>query len=119
MHQVGAFFARLKAKVDVVLASPLPRATQTADIAAEHLKVRVREERLLAPGFQGSDLARIQRKYPQQILLLVGHEPDFSQVVGALTGGRVKFAKAGLALVELTGREGRLLWLFPPRIAKK
>lgn len=118
MHKVGEFLARLKAKVDVVLTSPLPRASQTADIAAEHLKVRVHEESLLAPGFRATSLATIRRKYPQQVLMLVGHEPDFSEVVAAVTGGKVKFAKAGVALVELTGRKGRLLWLFPPKVAK-
>lgn len=50
--------------------------------------------------------------------MLVGHEPDFSEVVAAITGGQVKFAKAGIALVELNGRKGRLLWLFPPKVAK-
>ena len=41
--------------------------TQTADIAAEHLKVRVREEKLLAPDFPLEDLTRLLRKYPQQV----------------------------------------------------
>ncbi len=98
--------------------SGLPRASQTADIAAEHLKVRVHEESMLAPGFRAATLATIRRKYPQQVLMLVGHEPDFSEVVAAFTGGKVKFAKAGVALVELTGRKGKLLWLFPPKLAK-
>jgi phosphohistidine phosphatase len=119
MHTVGEFLVRLKTRVDVVLASPLPRATQTADIAAEHLKVRVREEKLLAPGFKADDLTRVLRKYPEQTLMLAGHEPDFSEVVQALTGGRIKMPKAGVALVELAGRKGKLLWLFPPKAAKK
>lgn len=118
VREVAEFLVRLKAKVDVVLASPLPRATQTADIAAEHLKARVREEKLLAPGFRAEDLTRVLRKYPQQILMLVGHEPDFSQVIAALTGGKVKMSKAGVALVDCNGRKGQLLWLFPPRAAK-
>ena len=33
MHQVGAFLANLSVKPDVVLTSPLPRASQTAEIA--------------------------------------------------------------------------------------
>ncbi len=118
VHKVAEFLVRMKAKLDVVLASPLPRATQTADVAAEHFKVRVREENLLAPGFRAKDLTRILRKYPEQILMLVGHEPDFSQVITALTGGEVKLAKAGVALLDLTGPKGKLLWLFPPRVAK-
>ena len=119
MHRVGEFLVRQKVKVSVVLASPLPRATQTADIAAEHLKVRAHEETLLSPGCKKEDLVRILRKYPEQILMLVGHEPDLSLLVEALTGGRVKMPKAGLALVDVVGRKGKLLWLFPPRVAKK
>lgn len=119
LHQVGRFLARLGAKPDLILTSPLPRAVQTADTAAEHLKVRVREEKLLEPGFREEDLKRILRKYPEQLLMLVGHEPDFSEVIGAVSGGDVKISKAGVALVDLHGSKGKLLWLFPPRLAKK
>jgi phosphohistidine phosphatase SixA len=53
--------------------------------------------------------------------MIVGHEPDFSHTIEQLTGGTVKISKAGVALVELdrSWRQGRLLWLFPPKIAKK
>jgi phosphohistidine phosphatase SixA len=82
------------------------------------LKVRAREEKLLAPGFSIGDLKRLLKKYPQQVLLLVGHEPDFTSVIGALTGASLKLSKGGVALLDLDGTKGRLLWLFPPRIAK-
>jgi phosphohistidine phosphatase len=118
MHEVGEFLAALTAQPDVILTSPLPRAAQTADIAAEHLKVRAREEKLLAPGFAIADLKRLRKKYPQQVLMLVGHEPDFTSVIGVLTGANLKLSKAGVALVDLNGTKGRLLWLFPPKIAK-
>jgi phosphohistidine phosphatase len=118
VHEVADFLARLKAKVDLILTSPLPRAAQTADAAGEDLKVRVREEKLLAPGFKAADLTRLRRKYPEQVLMLVGHEPDFSEVIGILTGGTIKLSKAGVALVDLKGGKGKLLWLFPPRVAK-
>jgi len=118
LDQVGEFLARLGAKPDLILTSPLPRAAQTADIAAEHLWARVREEKLLAPGFGAPELERLLRKYPGQELMLVGHEPDFSSTIASLTGGRVKLAKAGVALVELDSGKGRLRWLFPPKIAK-
>ena len=119
LHQVGKFLSGLDAKPDLILTSPLPRAAETADIAAEYLKARVREEKLLSPGFRSEDLKRILRKYPEQVLMLVGHEPDFSKVIGALSGGDVKISKAGVALVDLHERKGKLLWLFPPRLAKK
>jgi phosphohistidine phosphatase len=119
MHEVAEFLARCKVEVDFVLTSPLPRAEQTADIAAEYLKVACREEKMLAPGFAARDVPRLLRKYPQDSLMLVGHEPDFSSVIEALTGGNVKMAKAGLALVDYVEQEGRLLWLVPPKIARK
>ena len=119
MHEVGEFLARCKVKVDFVLTSPLPRAEQTADIAAEHLKVVCREEKLLEPGFRAQDLPRLLRKHPHDALMLVGHEPDFSAVIAALTGGKVKMAKAGVALVDYEEQKGKLLWLVPPKIIGK
>ena len=118
IRQVAKFLVRLNAGVDLMLTSPLPRAAQTADIAAEYLKVGVRKENLLAPGFGIGALEQILAENPRQDLLLVGHEPDFAEVIRALTGGRVKFSKGGVALLEVSGREGKLLWLFPPKVAK-
>ena len=61
----------------------------------------------------------MQKKHPGKDLMLVGHEDDFSLTIGALTGGRVKVAKAGVALVELNAPDrGRLRWLFPPKVAR-
>jgi len=119
MHAVGEFFAARKLKVDSVLTSPLPRAEQTADIIAEHLKVVVHQERLLTPGFRAEELVRLLRKHPEGALMLVGHEPDFSTVIKSLTGGEVKLSKAGLALVEYEKKQGRLLWLAPPKLTAK
>ena len=119
MHQVGEFLARCKVKVDSILTSPLPRAEQTADIAAEHLKVVCREEKMLAPGFGIEDLPRLLRKHPCDALMLVGHEPDFSQTIRALTGAHLKLSKGGIALVDCQGKKGRLLWLVPPKLSKR
>ncbi len=117
LDQVGKFLVRLKARPEVILTSPLPRAAQTAEIAAAHLRAPVFEENLLAPGFGAEDLKRLQGKYPRQALMLVGHEPDFSSTIASLTGGRVKVAKAGVALVEVESGKSELRWLFPPKFA--
>lgn len=120
MHQVGAFLANLSVKPDVVLTSPLPRASQTAEIAAGYVDATCVEEKSLAPGFGRSELKKIVKKRGAESVMLVGHEPDFSKTVGKLSGARVKLAKAGIALVEVDPDLscGKLLWLFPPRIAK-
>jgi len=53
--------------------------------------------------------------------MLVGHEPDFTQVISELTGASLKLSKGGVALVDLDpeSEEGKLLWLFPPKFARK
>jgi phosphohistidine phosphatase len=120
MHEVGAFLANLSVKPDVVLTSPLPRASQTAEIAARYLDAKCIEDDLLAPGFGRSELKKLVKKRGGDSLMVVGHEPDFSKAVCKLIGGRVKLAKAGIALVEVDAdlSGGKLIWLFPPKIAK-
>jgi phosphohistidine phosphatase SixA len=53
--------------------------------------------------------------------MLVGHEPDFSSVISGLTGASLKLSKAGVALLDVDpdSEQGRLLWLFPPKFARK
>ena len=50
-----------------------------------------------------------------QRVLVVGHEPDFSQVVHDLTGARIDFKKGGIAAVRLDGTRGELIALLRPR----
>ena len=121
MREVAAFLKRVKARPDIIVTSPLPRASQTAEIAAERLKVKCYEDKLLAPGFDRAGLERLLKKYPEESLMIVGHEPDFTEVISELTGASLKLSKAGLALVDLnrSWHGGRLLWLIPPKIATK
>jgi phosphohistidine phosphatase len=121
MREVASFLKRVKARPDLIVTSPLPRASQTAEIAAERLDVKYREDKLLAPGFRRADLERLLKKYPEERLMIVGHEPDFTETISELTGASMKLSKAGIALVELnhSWRDGRLLWLIPPKVATK
>src|SRR5438067_9002551 len=87
MHEVAAFLKRVKARPDLIVTSPLPRASQTAEIAAKRLKIKCREDKMLAPGFGRAALERLLKKYPADSLMIVGHEPDFTEVISELTGG--------------------------------
>jgi phosphohistidine phosphatase len=118
VRAVAQLLVRLKAQPDLILTSPLPRAAQTAKIAAEKLKVKCVVEELLRPGFGLGALKKLQKKYPEKDLMVVGHENDFSQTIAGLTNGRIKLAKAGIALVEMEDADrARLRWLFPPKVA--
>ena len=121
VRQVGKFLKRLDVKPNLIVTSPLPRALQTAEIAAEQLKAKLQQDEALEPGFGITGLRTLLERHPSRALMLVGHEPDFSSVISALTGASLKLSKAGVALVDLDHEteKGRLLWLFPPKLARK
>jgi phosphohistidine phosphatase len=98
----GEALKALGVELDACLTSPKVRALDTARIACEPLGVEPQLESALAGGsFDGPALtARLGDD-----VLLVGHDPDFSNAVHDLTGARVSMKKGGLAGVagdELT-----------------
>lgn len=119
----AAGLGRLQLVPDLILSSPLVRARQTAEITARELGVaeRLAIDERLSPGFRRKALLEILGEYAgRQRLMVVGHEPDFSKVVGKLIGGgEVVMKKGGVAVVELDSAEsaeGRLLWLATPQL---
>ena len=120
-RRVGCF--RLGVEVEAVICSPRVRAQQTAAPVGEALGRAVQlEERLDGGGLDAAALrglladARISES-----AMLVGHEPDFSEIIEALTGGQVEMKKAAVALVRLDGfraRGGVLIWLAPARLQR-
>ena len=121
MRREAETIVRLNLALEVILSSPLARACQTAEIVAEALGDRERFviDRRLAPGFGVSALADMLAERPGlTALLLVGHEPDFSETISALIGGgRVVCKKGSLARVDLpdvAGAHAELVWLIPP-----
>jgi len=121
VRQVAKFLDRLKVKPNLVVTSPLPRALQTAEVAASQLKTKLRQDEALEPGFGISELRTLLKRHGSKVLMLVGHEPDFTSVISALTGASLKLSKAGVALVDFDPEteKGRLLWLFPPKVSRK
>ena len=121
-RRVGKWLANHGVNPSVVLTSPLPRASETAEIAVNEIGAQVQVEPALGKSFNAQQLMPLLVKYAGQDIVLVGHEPDFSTVIGALTGGAVKLAKAGVARVDVgdarAGR-GELVWLLTPNILKK
>lgn len=120
--QVAAV-AELLARLDIspaIVTSPLPRASQTADIAGEYLRQKVRVEPLLRPGFDAGKLKKLLKDFSGNSIMLVGHEPDFTRTIFQLTGGQTKLSKSGVALIDLdtASMKGELRWLLPPKFAK-
>jgi phosphohistidine phosphatase len=122
MRRVAKSFEQLKVAPNVILSSPLPRAMQTAEIAAQELGLRARAEPALKPDLNLDKLAPLLKKYAGKDVMIVGHEPSFSALIGLMTGGNVKLAKAGIARVDMDDpaqMQGVLVWLVPPKFMSK
>jgi phosphohistidine phosphatase len=93
----GLALAELSVRLDACLASPRVRAADTAKLACEALGVEVLIEPNLAGGpFDANELVAGLGDE----VLLVGHDPDFSMAVHALTGAQVRMKKGGLAGID-------------------
>jgi phosphohistidine phosphatase len=99
----GEALRKLGVRIDACLASPKLRAAETARLACEPLGVEV----TLEPALEGGPFDPEALAAGRGEVLLVGHEPDFSQAVRDLTGARVQLKKGGLAGLE--GRELKVL----------
>src|SRR4051812_12331361 len=95
-RDAGLALKELGIGIDACLASPKVRARETARIACEALGVEVEETEALRGGpLDARELAAGRGE-----VILVGHEPDFSEEVGRLTGANVDLKKGGIAVVD-------------------
>ena len=112
----GRALAALKVQVHLAFTSPKVRARETAVLACEALGIEPIDHAALFAGFDVADaLELLGAAGAEQRVLVVGHEPDFSQVVYDLTGARIDFKKGGIAAVRLDGTRGELIVLMRPR----
>jgi phosphohistidine phosphatase len=123
--------ARLGVAPDVILTSAYLRAADTAQLTAAELHAPVEEIQALEPGMleQGYQLL-LQRYADETAVMLVGHEPDLSALVGLLIAGtppaQVELKKGACARLSLDASSlkakaapdapaATLLWLMTAR----
>jgi phosphohistidine phosphatase len=92
----GLALARQAARIDACLASPKLRAMETARLACEALGL----EPEAASELRGGGFDALALAAGRGDVLLVGHEPDFSNEIARLTGARARLRKGGLAIVD-------------------
>lgn len=112
----GRGLAALGLEFHDAFTSPKVRARDTARLACQALGCEPVEHEALRAGFDVDDaLELLAAAGEHKRILVVGHDPDFSQVVHDLTGARVALKKGGVAGVRLDGRQGELVALLRPR----
>jgi phosphohistidine phosphatase len=126
IKEEGKALRKLQISFDLILTSPFPRAAETAEIVAEELDLRKvrRESSALASGAGAESILGELRKVAKQFqsVLVVGHEPELSQLISLLLSGSPELAinvKKGalckLSCVALEPGGARLEWLLAPK----
>jgi phosphohistidine phosphatase len=118
-ERIGRLLAAVDVRPDAVVTSPLTRAGETAELVAAELVQPVLVDDRLAPGLDPDDLLGVLRDAGEpRRPMLVGHDPDFSDLASWLTGAEISLKKGSLARIDFDGPPapgaGRLRWLLPP-----
>lgn len=115
-------------RLDHVLTSPYPRASQTARIAAGAygLEHKVEEiDALAAHNGNQQVLERIEQLPPDSSVLCVGHTPLMGELAEFLSGAQDAYAikKGGLAKISFPGKpqagKGAFQWMLKPKDLKQ
>jgi phosphohistidine phosphatase SixA len=120
--KVGKFCVRFGLVPDIILSSPVVRAEQTAKAVSKRLDDReIVVERWIACGMTPDVCLESLAAYAKfDHVMIVGHEPDFSETISVLTGGSsVNIRKASLTAVDmprLRAGAGRLEFTVPVRL---
>jgi len=123
-ERLGRFLKEVGFRPDAIITSPKVRAAQTAEIVARHLGLPVRVDARLAGGFEIGGLEAIMGDAGDATRpVLVGHDPDFSEMLVELTmASGVTMKKGALARIDaerpLRSGRGILRWLVPPDLLK-
>jgi phosphohistidine phosphatase len=120
---VGRALTAMDVQVDVIVSSPLKRATQTASLVGNEMgyEGKLQIENALRPGTAFADFRRLLEKYSsQESIMVVGHNPNLSQFLGAVIGengseASVDLKKGAVARVDMRRTTGTLLWCLTPK----
>jgi phosphohistidine phosphatase len=122
--RLGRFLSGVGFTPDAIITSPKVRAAQTAEIVADHLELPVAIDDRLAGALDADTLDGLLRDAGDPGRpVVVGHDPDFSDLVAELCGASSLLMRKG-ALVRidierpLRPGTGTLRWLVPPDLLK-
>ncbi|GAA5116005.1 histidine phosphatase family protein [Luteolibacter yonseiensis] len=113
-----------KALPEIVLTSPLTRARQTADEFCQTAEIpgAVIQGWLACGMSPETALAELAAFRDFKRVAIVGHEPDFSQLIAwvlGANGGGIVVKKGSLTCLSLNppSRYGSLVYMIPPKLA--
>lgn len=123
---IGRALAALNVQVDTIVSSPLKRCTQTASLVGNEIgyEAKLQIDIGLRPGAGFADFRKILEKYArQEAVMVVGHNPNLSQFLGAVISdsaceASLDLKKGAVARVEMRRTTGTLNWCLTPKVLR-
>jgi phosphohistidine phosphatase len=123
---MGRTLAALNAQVDVVVSSPLKRASQTAALVSNEMghEGKLQFDAALRPDAPFEAFRELlDRHRKEEAIMVVGHDPSLSNFLSLLvTGGTsrasVEMKKGGVARIDLGPRRAVLKWSLTPKVVR-
>ena len=123
--RIGERLAQDKLKNPVLICSPAVRTRETAELVLKSSKLRVEErwdERIYEASLR--DLLQVVAEIPddKKVVILIGHNPGFEELLAFLTGESRRMPAAALAKIkfdvswkDVGADKGKLDWFVTPK----
>ena len=125
-RDIARLMSALDVHVDLIISSPLKRATQTASLVGTELGYdsKLILDAAMSPNAMYEDFCGLLRRHGKlDAVMVVGHNPSISRFLSLLvTNGAFDKAfdmkKGSVARVVYEGKQSVLTWLLTPKIAR-
>lgn len=123
---VGRALAAINVQPDVIISSPLKRATQTASLIGNEIghEGKLLLEAAMKPEGSFADFRRMLDKYAKHdAIMVVGHNPSITEFLARIitkSGSQalLDFKKGAAARAETERNSARLNWFLTPKMAR-
>jgi phosphohistidine phosphatase len=123
---MGRALAAINAQPDMIISSPLKRATQTASLIGNEIgyEGKLQLEAAMRPDASFADFRRMLEKYSKhEAIMVVGHNPSITEFLAGIINKsgsepQIEFKKGAAARVESDRGAATLNWLITPKIAR-
>lgn len=126
MKQIGRGLAEIFPKAEAIYSSPLIRCIETAEWVekAYGSGVHMKTTDALKPGADVDAFRALLKKIKARYIIFVGHEPNLSTTMLAMTGlqsdNAIELKKGGCYGLRLgADSSAHLEWMLPPRVLRR
>lgn len=123
---IGRLLSAMEVHVDLIVSSPLKRATQTAALVGNEIgyEGKLVLDNAMKPGATFDQFEALLRTCARlEAIMVVGHNPNMARFLSLLVtkganGSAIEMKKGSIARVDFTAKRTTFNWMITPKIAK-